>query len=52
LLTASAAVWHWRGAFLVVSGLALATALHLWRLLSRDEPRGRGPVRLTSLLAA
>ncbi len=52
LLTVSAAVWQWRGAFLVVSGLALATALRLWRLLSRDEAPGRGQVRLTSLLAA
>jgi len=52
LLTASAAAWHWRGAFLVLSGLALATTLRLWRLLSRDEAPGCGPVRLTSILAA
>jgi MFS transporter, DHA1 family, inner membrane transport protein len=52
LLTASAAAWHWRGAFVLLSGLALATALHLWRLLSREEASGRGQVRLTSILAA
>jgi predicted MFS family arabinose efflux permease len=52
LLTASAAAWHWSGAFLVLSGLALATALRLWGLLSRDEPIDRGQVRLTSILAA
>jgi predicted MFS family arabinose efflux permease len=52
LLTASAAAWQWRGAFLLLSGLALATALRLWRLLSRDEASGHGQVRLTSLLAA
>jgi predicted MFS family arabinose efflux permease len=52
LLTASAAAWQWRGAFLVVSGLALVTALRLWRLLSRDEPIDRGQVRLTSILVA
>jgi len=52
LLTASAAALQWRGAFLVVSGLALATALLLWRMLCRDEAPGNGPVRLTSILAA
>jgi DHA1 family inner membrane transport protein len=52
LLTASAAAVHWRGAFLLLAGLALATALRLWRLLSQDEAPGRGQVRLTSLLAA
>jgi predicted MFS family arabinose efflux permease len=52
LLTASAAVWQWRGAFLLVSGQALATALRLWRLFSRGEASGRGQVRLTSILAA
>jgi predicted MFS family arabinose efflux permease len=52
LLTTIAAAWHWRGAFLVVSGLAVATMLRLWRLLSWDGPIDRGPVRLTSLLTA
>jgi MFS transporter, DHA1 family, inner membrane transport protein len=52
LLTVSAAAWQWRSAFLVVSGLALATALRLWGLLSRDVTPGRGHVRLTSILAA
>jgi predicted MFS family arabinose efflux permease len=52
LLTAIAAAWQWRCAFLVVSGLALATVLRLWRLLSRDKPIDRGQVRLTNILAA
>lgn len=52
LLTASAAAWQWRGAFLLLSGLALATALRLWRLLCRDEAPGRGPANLMSILAA
>jgi predicted MFS family arabinose efflux permease len=52
LLTASAAVLQWRGAFLVLSGLALTTALLLWRMLCRDEAPGRGQVRLQSILAA
>jgi len=52
LLTASAAVLQWRGAFLVLSGLALATALLLWRMLCRDEAPGHGPVRLQRILAA
>jgi MFS family permease len=38
LLTASAAVLQWRGAFLVLSGLALTTALMLWRMLCWDMP--------------
>jgi len=52
LLTASAAARQWRGAFLVLSGLALATALILWRMLCRDEAPGRGQVRLQSILVA
>jgi predicted MFS family arabinose efflux permease len=52
VLTASAAVLQWRGAFVVLSGLALVTALLLWRMLSRGEATGRGQVRLTSILAA
>ena len=52
LLTASAAALQWRGAFLVLSGLALATALILWKMLGQDEAPGRGPVRLQSILAA
>jgi predicted MFS family arabinose efflux permease len=52
VLTASAAVLQWRGAFVVLSGLALVTALLLWRVLCRDETTGSGPVRLTSVLAA
>ena len=52
VLTASAAALQWRGAFLVVSGLALVTALVLWRMLCQDEAPGHGPVRLTRILAA
>ena len=52
LLTASAAALQWRGAFVVLSGLALATALILWRMLCRDEAPGSGQVRLQSILAA
>jgi predicted MFS family arabinose efflux permease len=51
-LTASAAALHWRGAFLLLSGLALATVLLLWRRLCQDEVPGSGQVRLTSILAA
>jgi predicted MFS family arabinose efflux permease len=51
-LTASAAVLHWRGAFLVLSGLALVTALLLWTMLCRDENPGSGSVHLKSILAA
>jgi predicted MFS family arabinose efflux permease len=52
VLTASAAVLQWRGAFLVLSGLALTTALILWRLLCRDEAPSRGTIRLQRILAA
>jgi DHA1 family inner membrane transport protein len=52
LLTASAAALHWSGAFLVLSGLALATALLLWNVLCRDEAPSNGPVRLKTILAA
>ena len=52
VLTASAAVLQWRGAFLVLSGLALTTALILWRMLCRDAAPGSGQVRLQSILAA
>jgi predicted MFS family arabinose efflux permease len=52
LLTVCATALQWRGAFLAVSGLALATALLLWRMLCQDEAPGHGPVRLTSILAA
>ena len=52
LLMGIAAALQWRGAFVVLSGLALATALILWRMLCRDEAAGRGPVRLQSILAA
>jgi predicted MFS family arabinose efflux permease len=52
LLTASAAVLQWRGAFVVLSGLALATTLILWRILPRDEASGHGQVHLKSILAA
>jgi predicted MFS family arabinose efflux permease len=52
LLTASAAALQWRGAFLVLSGLALATTSILWTMLCRDEALGRRPVRLRSILAA
>jgi DHA1 family inner membrane transport protein len=36
----------------VLSGLALVTALLLWRMLCRDEAPSRGQVRLQSILAA
>jgi predicted MFS family arabinose efflux permease len=52
LLTASAAVLQWRGAFVVLSGLALATALLLWRVLCRDETTAIRQIRLHSILAA
>lgn len=52
LLMGIAAALQRRGAFVVLSGLALATALILWRMLCRDEAAGRGPVRLQSILAA
>jgi len=52
MLTAIAAALTWRGAFVMLSGLALATALLLWRMLSQDEAPGREPVRLTGILAA
>jgi predicted MFS family arabinose efflux permease len=52
VLTASAAVLQWRGAFLMLSGLALATALLLWRMLCRDEAPGSRSVRLTNILDA
>jgi DHA1 family inner membrane transport protein len=52
LLTASAAALQWRGAFFVLSGLALATALILWRILRNDEAPSNGQVSLKSVLAA
>jgi predicted MFS family arabinose efflux permease len=52
LLTAIAVALQWRGAFIVVSGLALAVALILWRILSRDASVGSEQVRLKSILAA
>jgi predicted MFS family arabinose efflux permease len=52
LLTASAPVLHWRGAFLMLSGLVLATALLLWKMRCRDDAPGREQVRLTHILAA
>jgi MFS transporter, DHA1 family, inner membrane transport protein len=52
LLTAIAVAFQWRGAFIVVSACALAVALILWRILSRNhEPMG-GKVGLKSILAA
>jgi predicted MFS family arabinose efflux permease len=52
LLTASAAVLHWRGAFVVLSGLALATAFLLWRGPSRNDATDSEPARLQRILAA
>ncbi len=39
LLTAIAAALDWRGAFIALSGLALAVTLTLWKTLCRDERR-------------
>jgi predicted MFS family arabinose efflux permease len=52
LLTSIAAALQWRGAFVVLSGLALGAALILWRMLSRADASGGGSVRLQSILAA
>jgi predicted MFS family arabinose efflux permease len=50
LLTASAAAVQWRGAFLMLSGLALVIACILWKRLCRDE--GRGLLRLRRMMTA
>jgi predicted MFS family arabinose efflux permease len=52
LLTAIAGAFQWRGAFIVVSGCALAVALILWRILSCDHESMGSEVRLKSILAA
>src|SRR5439155_5207632 len=50
LLTVIAAALQWRGAFVVVSGLALAIALVLWAIFRQDEATaGDGQVRLKSI---
>ena len=52
LLTTIAMALHWRGAFIVVSALALGTALILQRMLDLDETASSGEVRLRSILVA
>jgi MFS transporter, DHA1 family, inner membrane transport protein len=52
LLTTSAIVVGWRGAFIVVSALALGTALALRRILGPDEVASTGKPRLRSILDA
>jgi MFS transporter, DHA1 family, inner membrane transport protein len=52
LLTTIAIALHWRGAFIVLSGLALGTALILQRILNPDETASSGEVRLKSILAS
>jgi predicted MFS family arabinose efflux permease len=52
LLTTMAMVVGWRGAFIVLSALAFATALILQRMLDLDGTANSGEVRLRSILAA
>jgi MFS transporter, DHA1 family, inner membrane transport protein len=52
LLTTIAVAVQWRGAFIVLAGLAFAPALILQRILRREEIAGSGEVRLTSVFAA
>jgi predicted MFS family arabinose efflux permease len=52
LLTTIAMAVQWRGAFIVLAGLAFATALILQSILRREGIAGSGEVRLTSVLAA
>jgi predicted MFS family arabinose efflux permease len=52
LLTTSAIVVDWQGAFIVVSALALGTALTLRGILGPDEVARSGEVRLRSMVAA
>ena len=52
LLTTIAVAVQWRGAFIVLAGLAFATALILQSILRREEVASTGEVRLTSVFAA
>jgi predicted MFS family arabinose efflux permease len=52
LLTTSAMVVGWRGAFIFVSALALGTALALRRILGPDEVARTGKPQLRSILDA
>jgi predicted MFS family arabinose efflux permease len=52
LLTTIAVAVQWRGAFIVLAGLAFATALILQRILRREGIAGSAEVRLISVLAA
>jgi MFS transporter, DHA1 family, inner membrane transport protein len=52
LLTAIAAALDWRGAFIVLSGLALAVTLILCKTLCRDEAAGTGEIGLKSMFTA
>jgi predicted MFS family arabinose efflux permease len=52
LLTTIAIVLQWRGAFLVLSGLALATAFTLARITRPDEGAGRAEIHLKTVWGA
>jgi predicted MFS family arabinose efflux permease len=51
LLTLIAGVVQWRGAFLVVSGLALTVALILLRIMAREESRKTAHASLTEIFS-
>jgi predicted MFS family arabinose efflux permease len=52
LLTLIAGVVQWRGAFLVVSGLALTVALILLRIMGRKESPRTAPASLSEIFTA
>ena len=52
VLTAIAAALDWRGAFIALSGLALAVTLTLWKTLCRDEAAGTGEIGLKCMFTA
>jgi predicted MFS family arabinose efflux permease len=52
LLTATAVVLQWRGAFFLLSALALITASILGRMLEKDPAPGREGIRLKNVTAA